>query len=143
MRFAFTLKSLCQALPGKTRSGKRNQSLKPRLCLAPIGSDSNLLKKLNCMTFCEIVMALSLADYYEDFFNILQNIRYRQGIIGMATRNHYTMADWLPANAWCLNDISRRVGSEDTEQVTRTISHKNFFAGKGITDIPIMLRQSD
>ena len=36
------------------------------------------LKEVNCMTYCEIVMAFSLADYYEDMFNILQHIRYRQ-----------------------------------------------------------------
>ena len=96
-------------------------------------------KQLNCMTYCEIVLALTLADYYEEMFNILQHIRYRQGIIGMATRNHYTMADWLPANAWCLEDVSRRMGGDDTAQLTRTISHRTFFKKKGIQDLPIRL----
>lgn len=97
------------------------------------------LKEVNCMTYCEIVMALSLADYYEDMFNILQHIRYRQGIIGMATRNHYTMADWLPANAWCLDDVTQQVGGNDATKLTRTITHKSFFGTKGITDIPVCL----
>jgi len=97
------------------------------------------LKKVNCMTYCEIVLALTLADYYEDFFNILLHIRYRQGIIGMATRNHYTMADWLPANSWCLDDVSRKIGEDDTRQVTRNISHKKFFKSKRIHDIPVHL----
>ena len=95
------------------------------------------LKKINCMTYCEIVMALSLSDYYMDFFNILQHIRYYQGIIGMSTRNHYTMADWLPANEWCLDDVTRLVGGNKTASVRRMISHEAFFAQKGITDIPI------
>lgn len=97
------------------------------------------LKNLNCMTYCEIVLALSLSDYYEDFFNVLQHIRYREGIIGMATRNHYTMADWLPANSWCLDDVSALCGGTDTAQLTRTISHQRFFRRKGIDDIPVML----
>ncbi|MBC7186743.1 MAG: DUF1460 domain-containing protein [Calditrichaeota bacterium] len=97
------------------------------------------LKKLNCMTYCEIVLALTLADYYEDFFNILQHIRYRQGIIGMASRNHYTMADWLPANSWCLEDVTERVGGNDATPLTRTISHQRFFAGKGFVDLPVFL----
>ncbi|UCE08632.1 MAG: DUF1460 domain-containing protein, partial [bacterium] len=96
-------------------------------------------KRVNCMTYCEIVLALTLSDYYEDMFNILQHIRYRNGIIGMATRNHYTMADWLPENSWCLDDVSREIGSEDTAQLTRTISHKTFFTGKDIHDIPLYL----
>ncbi len=91
-------------------------------------------KKTNCMSFCEHVLALSISDYWDTFFDNLQNIRYRDGLIGMKTRNHYTMADWLPQNHWLLRDVSREVGGEFTKQVTRTISHRTFFAGKGITD---------
>jgi len=97
------------------------------------------LKQLNCMTYCEIVLALSLSQYYEEFFNVLQHIRYRQGIISMASRNHYTMVDWLAANTWCLDDVTSRVGGKDVVRSTRTISHKKFFNGKAITDIPVML----
>ena len=91
-------------------------------------------KETNCMAFCEHVLALSISDNWENFFNNLQQIRYRDGIIGMKTRNHYTMADWLPQNHWLLEDASAKVGGAFTKQVTRTISHKTFFAGKGITD---------
>ncbi len=91
-------------------------------------------KKTNCMSFCEHVLALSISDYWDTFFDNLQNIRYRDGLIGMKTRNHYTMADWLPQNRWLLRDVSREVGGKYTKQVTRTISHRTFFAGKGITD---------
>lgn len=101
------------------------------------------LKQINCMTYCEIVLALSLSEYYEEFFNVLQHIRYRYGIISMATRNHYTMADWLPANSWCLDDVSRLIGGNETAQLTRTIQHQNFFAGKGIQDIPVLLPDRD
>ena len=97
------------------------------------------LKKVNCMTLCETVLALALSDYYEEMFNVLQHIRYRNGIISMASRNHYTMADWLPANSWCLDDVSVQVGGADTKQLTRKISHRKFFLQKGIENIPVMM----
>jgi len=92
-------------------------------------------KETNCMAYCEHVLALSISDSWDNFFNNLQQIRYKDGIIGMRTRNHYTMAGWLPENSWLLQDVSGKIGGEFTKQVTRTISHENFFKAKGITDL--------
>lgn len=89
----------------------------------------------NCMVFCEDVLALSISDSYENFFNNLQQIRYKDGIVGMKTRNHYTMGDWLPENSWLLHDVAKKVAGENAKTLTRIISHKNFFAGKGIKDM--------
>ncbi len=89
----------------------------------------------NCMVFCEDVLALSISDSYENFFNNLQQIRYKDGIIGMKTRNHYTMGDWLPENLWLLHSVAKEVAGKDTKTLTRTISHKKFFKRKGITDM--------
>ena len=89
----------------------------------------------NCMAYCEHVLALSISDSWDNFFNNLQQIRYKDGLIGMHTRNHYTMADWLPENSWLLEDVTRQVGGEMTEKVTRTISHEKFFKNKGISDL--------
>lgn len=89
----------------------------------------------NCMAYCEHVLALSISDSWDNFFNNLQQIRYKDGMIGMRTRNHYTMGDWLPENNWLLEDVSRKVGGSHTKTVTRTISHTKFFQGKGITDL--------
>lgn len=92
-------------------------------------------EQTNCMVFCEHVLALSISDSWDNFFNNLQQIRYKDGIIGMRTRNHYTMADWLPENRWLLEDISRKVGGQYTQTLTRTISHKTFFTNKNISDL--------
>jgi hypothetical protein len=92
-------------------------------------------QETNCMVYCEHVLALSISDSWDNFFNNLQQIRYKDGIIGMKTRNHYTMADWLPENNWILDDVSAEVGGEYTASMTRTISHENFFKGKGINDM--------
>jgi hypothetical protein len=89
----------------------------------------------NCMVYCEDVLALSISDSYENFFNNLQQIRYKDGIIGMKQRNHYTMADWLPENRWLLHDVAKIIAGTEAKTITRTISHKKFFAGKGIKDL--------
>jgi len=89
----------------------------------------------NCMVYCEDVLALSISDSYENFFNNLQQIRYKDGIVGMKTRNHYTMADWLPENSWLLHDVVKKVACEKAKKITRVISHKNFFSNKGIDDM--------
>ncbi|MFH1212742.1 MAG: N-acetylmuramoyl-L-alanine amidase-like domain-containing protein, partial [Candidatus Neomarinimicrobiota bacterium] len=96
-------------------------------------------KETNCMVYCEHVLALSISDSWDNFFNNLQQIRYKDGVIGMRTRNHYTMVDWLPENSWLLEHVSRKVGGEYTKQSTRTISHRKFFEGKGITDLRYVL----
>lgn len=89
----------------------------------------------NCMALCEHVLALSISDSWDNFFNNLQQIRYKNGMIGMRTRNHYTMGDWLPENSWLLKDVTRTVGAKETKTTTRTISHTKFFDGKGISDM--------
>lgn len=92
-------------------------------------------ERTNCMVYCEHVLALALSDSWDNFFNNLQHIRYKDGIIGMRTRNHYTMADWLPENSWLLYDATKEVGKNLTKTTTRTISHKKFFEGKKIADL--------
>jgi hypothetical protein len=92
-------------------------------------------EKTNCMAYCEHVLALAISDSWDNFFNNLQHIRYKDGLIGMRTRNHYTMGDWLPENNWLLEDVTRKVGKSSTKTVTRTISHTKFFQGKGISDL--------
>jgi len=89
----------------------------------------------NCMAYCEHVLALAISDSWDNFFNNLQHIRYKDGLIGMRTRNHYTMGDWLPENDWLLEDVTRKVGESHTKTVTRTISHTKFFQGKEISDL--------
>lgn len=96
-------------------------------------------KETNCMVFCEHVLALAISDSWDNFFNNLQQIRYKDGIIGMRSRNHYTIADWLPENSWLLNDVSDQIAGKYTNQITRTISHREFFSGKGITDLRYVL----
>ena len=93
------------------------------------------LRETNCMALCEHVLAMAISDCWDNFFNNLLQIRYKDGIIGIKTRNHYTMADWLPENRWLLDDVTKRIGGKYTRTVTRTISHRKFLKNKGIEDM--------
>ncbi|MBN2281397.1 MAG: DUF1460 domain-containing protein [Candidatus Marinimicrobia bacterium] len=88
----------------------------------------------NCMVLCEHSLALAISDSWDNFFNNLQQIRYRDGIIGIKTRNHYTMADWVPENRWVLDDVTQQVGENYTEKATRRISYSKFFESKKLAD---------
>jgi hypothetical protein len=68
------------------------------------------LAKSDCVVFAEHTYAMALSASWEEFFWMLQRIRYRDGVIGTATRNHYTEADWNVANRWLVTDVTAALG---------------------------------
>ncbi|RYE73919.1 MAG: DUF1460 domain-containing protein, partial [Oxalobacteraceae bacterium] len=58
------------------------------------------IEQSDCVVFVEHTYAMALSQSWEEFFWMLQRIRYRDGVIGVATRNHYTELDWNVANRW-------------------------------------------
>ncbi len=58
---------------------------------------------------------------------MLQRIRYRDGVIGVTTRNHYTETDWNPQNAWLVKDISATLAGDRTATYPLTVDRTNFF----------------
>lgn len=93
------------------------------------GGDSPRLRfdGFDCMTFVETVLALSIADSPEDVQSKLDAIRYKDGIVGFHSRNHFVSADWLPSNSWLLSPL------EDIADcaVERVINREKFFAEQG------------
>jgi len=95
------------------------------------------LEKSDCVVFTEHTLAMALSGNWSQFFRTLQRIRYKNGEIGMLTRNHYTIADWDRNNAWLLKDITREVGGDRTAELRQTVRRANFFKKHGIgQDIP-------
>lgn len=84
------------------------------------------LGKSDCVVFAEHVYAMALSASWEEFFWMLQRIRYRDGVIGVATRNHYTEADWNIANAWLVQDVTRTLGAP-TQPYHQRIDRKAFL----------------
>jgi len=77
--------------------------------------------EMDCVTYMEHVLALSYAKNYNDFFRILQNIRYKNGVIDYKTRNHFLVADWMTNNGFA-------AGSGWVEIFEKEIDKKKFFA---------------
>ncbi|MEW6251103.1 MAG: N-acetylmuramoyl-L-alanine amidase-like domain-containing protein [Planctomycetota bacterium] len=96
------------------------------------------LARSDCLTFCEHTYAMALGRDWWSFLRILQRLRYRDGVIGMLTRNHYTESDWNRNNAVLLEDLTARLGGgQACVPMSATIRRAAFFAKFGIgQDIP-------
>ncbi len=93
------------------------------------------IARVDCMTFSEQIIALVISRSYREAFHNLQRIRYLDGKIDFTWRNHYTIADWLPNNAWLLEDVTEHVGSARCQSMTKTIDRKKMLQGKGCDDL--------
>ena len=96
------------------------------------------LSKSDCLTFCEHMYAMALSRDWWSFLQTLQRLRYRDGIITMLTRNHYTEADWDRNNAFLFEDLTATLGAGQVcVPLRETIKRATFFAKFGIgQDIP-------
>ncbi|MEO6279478.1 N-acetylmuramoyl-L-alanine amidase-like domain-containing protein [Roseateles sp.] len=96
------------------------------------------LAKSDCVVFVEHIYAMALSASWEEFFWMLQRLRYRDGVIGTATRNHYTEADWNVANRWLVQDITTALGVP-TQAYHQRIDRRAFLLKqfKIQRDIPV------
>lgn len=88
------------------------------------------LTKSDCVVFAEHTYAMALSGSWEEFFWMLQRIRYKDGIIGVVTRNHYTETDWNPNNAWLLTDITKELGGPHTLTYPLKVDRKRFLKNR-------------
>jgi hypothetical protein len=71
------------------------------------------LEQSDCVVFAEHTYAMALSRSWEEFFWMLQRIRYKDGVVGVASRNHYTEVDWNINNSWLLTDITAQLAGKD------------------------------
>jgi hypothetical protein len=91
------------------------------------------LSRSDCLTFCEHTYALALSGDWWTYLRTLQRLRYRDGVIGVLTRNHYTEADWNRNNAWLFEDITTRLGGgRYCVPMREVIRRAQFFARYGL-----------
>lgn len=81
----------------------------------------------DCLVFAEHTYAMALSRSWEEFFWTLQRIRYKDGLIGVATRNHYTEVDWNPNNAWLLKDVSAGFGADKVASYDIIVDRAKFL----------------
>lgn len=90
--------------------------------------------RTDCMTFCEHTLALAISSSYSEMYTNLQKIRYKEGIKGYTNRNHYTIVDWLPNNAWLLEDVTNKIGGKFTKEMTKSIDRPAFYKTNGVSE---------
>lgn len=99
------------------------------------------LQSSDCVVFAEHTYAMAMSQSWEEFFWMLQRIRYKDGVIGVATRNHYTEVDWNINNAWLVTDISAELAGADGPSYALTVDRARFLRTRHKTDstIPVQL----
>lgn len=97
------------------------------------------LEQSDCVVFAEHTYAMALSASWEEFFWMLQRIRYKDGVIGVASRNHYTEVDWNANNNWLVTDISAAVGGNDVLHYDLKIDRARFLRTRHQTlrEIPL------
>lgn len=101
------------------------------------------LAKSDCVVFTEHTLAMALSRDWTGFFRLLQRIRYRDGVLGVATRNHFTEADWNPANRWLAEDITAALAGDRARQWEARIDRARFLRTRYRleTALPVERRQ--
>jgi hypothetical protein len=100
------------------------------------------LDKSDCVTFVENTYAMALSHDWPSYFKTLQRLRYKEGKVGMLTRNHESVADWDPNNAWLFEEITAKLG-EGKAAVPMHLTWKpsQFFAkwhiGQDMPDVHV------
>lgn len=90
--------------------------------------------RVDCLTFCEQILALAISKDYKDTLKNLQKIRYRNGAISFHTRNHFVMADWIIHNQWLLKNLTEEYCGTLCKEMIKTIDRRTFAASKGCAD---------
>lgn len=86
------------------------------------------LSASDCVTFVEQTYAMALSNDWPSFFRTLQRIRYKDGQVGILTRNHFTEADWNVNNRWLFAELTESVANGNVEVMNATIDRAAFFA---------------
>lgn len=100
------------------------------------------LERSDCVVFAEHTYAMALSRSWEEFFWMLQRIRYRDGVIGVATRNHYTEMDWNVANRWLVTDISSELAGPGGPGYNMRVDRARFLKTRHNTERTIPVETS-
>jgi hypothetical protein len=88
------------------------------------------LGKSDCLVFAEHMYAMALSRDWPGFLRLLQRIRYTDGRLGVATRNHYTEVDWNPSNRWLVQEITRDLAGPRGVPFAERIDRSRFLRSR-------------
>jgi hypothetical protein len=95
----------------------------------------------DCTTFVETTLAVAQAANVDDFLNILNHIRYQDGVIDFTKRNHFIEIDWNPNNesAGFLkeNTVESATKPEQLAESIVNISKKNWYQNMTLASLKL------
>jgi hypothetical protein len=84
---------------------------------------------------------MALSRDWPSFMRMLQRLRYRDGQLGVTTRNHYTEADWNISNRWLVEDITRELAGDKAVTFKQSIDRAKFFKNRYKLDVDVPVEQ--
>jgi hypothetical protein len=86
------------------------------------------LRRVDCLTFVEEVLALSQRPSLEAATALLQQYRYEGGQIRYDQRRHFMELQWLPGltNAGLIRDVTREIAGDSARLFERTVEEKSY-----------------
>ena len=68
--------------------------------------------KMDCLTYVELVLSLSITDSMESTLDVRNELRYLDAEIGYDKRKHFMFSQWIPSNLELgfLSDITSQIG---------------------------------
>jgi hypothetical protein len=100
------------------------------------------LEKSDCVVFAEHTYAMALSRSWEEFFWMLQRIRYKDGVVGVATRNHYTELDWNINNSWLVTDVTAALAGPGAPSYALKVDRARFLKTRHNTDSALPVQES-
>jgi hypothetical protein len=95
------------------------------------------LDKSDCLVFSEHTYAMALSHDWSSFMKMLQRLRYRDGKLGVTTRNHYTEADWNISNRWLVEDVTEKLAGGVAVKFEQAIDRAKFFKNRYKLDVDV------
>jgi hypothetical protein len=77
------------------------------------------LERVDCFTFIDYVEAMRLSSSFDDVIRYLREIRYKEGHVCYAARNHF-FSDWLPVSH--VQDMTAEIGGKWTQRATKSLN---------------------
>ncbi|MCV7069160.1 DUF1460 domain-containing protein [Mycobacterium rufum] len=95
------------------------------------------LERVDCFTLADYVEALKRSTSRDQFVNALIRVRYKDGIVGFATRKHF-FTDWAAAAPAIAADITATL-SPDAVEVPKNLNRKDA-GGVYLPGLPVVPR---
>lgn len=99
------------------------------------------LGKSDCLVFAEHCYAMALSSDWPSFMTMLQRVRYRDGVLGVRTRNHYTEVDWNSSNRWLVSDLTDQLAGDAAVEFRQKINRQRFFKKRYELDVDVPVEE--